>query len=45
MVAVPLAFAVDGIVPWWFVLTLVGRDVVLAATLPVLRSRGLPHCR
>ena len=27
--------------PWWIVLTLIGRDVVLAATLPVLRSRGL----
>ena len=41
MVAVPVAFAIDGIVPWWFVLVLLGRDVVLAATLPVLRSRGL----
>lgn len=41
MVAVPVAFAIDGIVPWWVVLVLVGRDVVLAATLPVLRSRGL----
>ena len=27
--------------PWWFVITLLGRDVVLAATLPLLRSRGL----
>ena len=27
--------------PWWIVLTLIGRDAVLAATLPVLRSRGL----
>ncbi|MET4429411.1 MULTISPECIES: CDP-alcohol phosphatidyltransferase family protein [unclassified Mycolicibacterium] len=41
MVAVPVAFAIDNIVPWWFVLVLLGRDVVLAATLPVLRSRGL----
>ncbi len=30
-----------GIVPWWIVITLIGRDVVLAATLPVVRSRGL----
>ncbi len=30
-----------GMVPWWVVVTLIGRDVVLAATLPVLRSRGL----
>ncbi len=41
MVAVPVAMAIDGIVPWWIVLTLVGRDVLLAATLPVLRGRGL----
>src|SRR6478736_4072043 len=26
MVAVPVAFAIDNIVPWWFVLVLLGRD-------------------
>jgi cardiolipin synthase len=41
MLAIPLSFGVAGIVDWWIVLTLVGRDAVLAATLPVLRSRGL----
>src|SRR6478752_4873308 len=41
MVIVPVALAIYGAVPWWFVLVLLGRDVVLAATLPVLRSRGL----
>jgi cardiolipin synthase len=41
MVAIPIAFAVYGIVPWWIVITLLGRDALLAATLPVLRSRGL----
>ncbi len=41
MVTVPLALAVDGSVPWWFVITLLSRDVVLAATLPLLRGRGL----
>ena len=41
MVAIPVAFAVYGIVPWWIVITLLARDVLLAATLPVLRSRGL----
>lgn len=41
MVVVPVAMAFYGMVPWWFVLVLVGRDVVLAATLPVLRTRGL----
>jgi cardiolipin synthase len=41
MVTVPVALAMYGAVPWWIVVTLLGRDVVLAATLPVLRSRGL----
>ena len=41
MVTVPIALAVGGIVPWWFTITLLVRDALLAATLPVLRSRGL----
>lgn len=41
MVVVPVAMAFAGIVPWWLVATLIGRDVVLALTLPILRSRGL----
>jgi len=41
MVAVPVAMAVRGIVPWWFVIALLARDALLAATLPLLRSRGL----
>src|SRR3984885_2293038 len=41
MVVVPIGMAIAHIVPWWIVLTLIGRDVVLAATLPILRSRGL----
>lgn len=41
MVTVPIALALYGAVPWWIVVVLLGRDVVLAATLPVLRSRGL----
>ena len=41
MVVIPIAMAIHGSVPWWIVLTLLGRDVVLAATLPLLRSRGL----
>lgn len=41
MIVVPLALAVHGSVPWWLVITLLGRDVVLAGTLPLLRSRGL----
>ena len=41
MVTVPIALALRGFVPWWFVIVLIGRDAVLAATLPALRSRGL----
>lgn len=41
MVAVPLGLAMAGVVPWWFVVLLLGRDALLAATLPVVRSRGV----
>ena len=41
MLAVPLGLAFAGVVPWWVVITLIGRDLVLAATLPVVRGRGL----
>lgn len=41
MVTVPVVLALDGIVPWWFVIVLLARDGLLAATLPLLRSRGL----
>ena len=40
MVVVPVALAGADVVPWFFVVILLVRDVVLAATLPVLRSRG-----
>ena len=41
MVTIPIAFGVRGFVPWWIVAVLIARDVLLAATLPALRSRGL----
>lgn len=41
MVTVPIVFAISGIAPWWFVLTLLARDAILAGTLPLLWSRGL----
>ena len=28
-------------IPWWIVALLLGRDLVLATTLPLLRRRGL----
>ncbi|UXA15902.1 CDP-alcohol phosphatidyltransferase family protein [Mycobacterium sp. SMC-4] len=41
MVTVPVAMAAAGVLPWWLVAVLLGRDLVLAATLPLLRRRGL----
>ena len=41
MIAVPVGLALAGVVPWWVVAILLGRDAVLAATLPVLRGRGI----
>lgn len=41
MVVVPISFAIAGIVPWWVIAVLIVRDGLLAAMLPVLRSRGL----
>ena len=41
MVVVPVAVAWHGLVPWWLIVVLLARDGLLAATLPVLRARGL----
>jgi cardiolipin synthase (CMP-forming) len=41
MISIPISFALRHFVPWWFVITLIARDVLLAATLPALRGRGL----
>jgi cardiolipin synthase len=40
VVVVPIAFGLRGIVPWWIIAILLARDALLAAELPVLRSRG-----
>lgn len=39
--AVLIVFLARGVVPWWFVVLLVGRDVVLAVQLAGLRRRGI----
>lgn len=41
MVVVPVGLALAGVVGWPVVAILIGRDAVLAATLPLLRSRGI----
>ena len=40
ILAALVALAVREVVPWWAVAVLVGRDLLLAACLPVLRARG-----
>ncbi|WP_064440348.1 CDP-alcohol phosphatidyltransferase family protein [Hoyosella altamirensis] len=41
MVVIPIAFAMRDFIPWWVVLLLVGRDLVLTVMVPVVRSRGV----
>lgn len=40
IVAIVVAFTAREIVPWWLAAVLIGRDAVLALTLPVLRHYG-----
>ncbi|TQF68221.1 CDP-alcohol phosphatidyltransferase family protein [Rhodococcus spelaei] len=42
VVSTLIAFAIRGIIPWWVAVILIGRDLVLALTLPIYRRRGLP---
>ncbi|MBM4630531.1 CDP-alcohol phosphatidyltransferase family protein [Rhodococcus hoagii] len=37
-----VAFVLRDIIPWWLAAILIGRDLILALTLPVYRRRGLP---
>jgi len=36
-----VAFVVRGVVPWWVAAVLIGRDLVLALALRLVRSRGV----
>lgn len=40
ILAALVGFVVRGFIPWWLAVLIVGRDVVLAATLPILRRYG-----
>jgi cardiolipin synthase (CMP-forming) len=42
IVATLVGLAARSIIPWWLAAVLVGRDLLLAATLPVLRRHGSP---
>ncbi|MCV7075475.1 CDP-alcohol phosphatidyltransferase family protein [Mycobacterium szulgai] len=41
MITVPIVLGLSGIVPWWFIVTLLARDAALGVTLPLLWSRGV----
>ncbi|MEE3850062.1 CDP-alcohol phosphatidyltransferase family protein [Gordonia sp. LSe1-13] len=41
IVIIPIAFGIREFVPWWLIAVIIGRDLALFATAPLLRSRGL----
>ncbi len=41
MITVPVGLALAGVIPWAVVSILLGRDLLLAATLPIVRGRGV----
>lgn len=41
IVIIPLTFGIREFVPWWLIGVIIARDVLLFATAPLLRSRGL----
>jgi len=40
ILATLVAFVIRDIIPWWLALLIIGRDLVLVPTLPVLRRHG-----
>jgi cardiolipin synthase len=40
ILATLLGLAIRGVVPWWLVVVLLGREVFIAALLPALKARG-----
>lgn len=45
MVTTPIAFAIRDIVPWWIVITLLARDLILTLGLPSCADVESRHCR
>ncbi|MEO9328844.1 CDP-alcohol phosphatidyltransferase family protein [Gordonia aurantiaca] len=41
IVIIPLAFGVREFIPWWLIGVIIGRDVLLFATAPLLKTRGV----
>ena len=40
ILAALIGFVIRGFIPWWVAVLIIGRDVLLAATLPILRRYG-----
>ena len=40
ILAVLLGLALRGIIPWWLVAIVIGRDVVITCLVPILKTRG-----
>jgi cardiolipin synthase len=40
IVAALVGFVIRGFIPWWVAVLIIGRDVLLAGTLPILRRYG-----
>ncbi|AZI57627.1 CDP-alcohol phosphatidyltransferase family protein [Nakamurella antarctica] len=42
VIATLVAFVIRGFIPWWLAALIIGRDVILAIALPVMRRHGYP---
>jgi cardiolipin synthase len=42
ILATLVAFVIRGFIPWWVAALIVGRDVVLAVAIPLIRRHGYP---
>lgn len=42
IVATLVAFVIRGFIPWWVAALLIGRDLLLAVCIPLLRRHGYP---
>ena len=41
VIIIPICFGVREFVPWWLIGLIIGRDLLLLASAPLLRSRGV----
>ncbi|VFA81462.1 CDP-diacylglycerol--glycerol-3-phosphate 3-phosphatidyltransferase [Gordonia paraffinivorans] len=41
IVIIPVAFGLREFIPWWLIGVIIGRDVLLFATAPLLQTRGV----